>query len=88
MFEIKWPGDAKIYKCIKKISQNEMDALKRFECDEIEKVHLIQSDKLDTGMLIDGVPISNHHLLAARYVHKHVDWELEIPEYLKDFKLF
>lgn len=90
LFEMKWPGEAKIYKCVKTISKDEFESLKGFECDEIEKVYLVQSHLLENvgEMTLDGVPVSSHHLLAARYVQFKVDWEVEKPTYLKDFKLF
>lgn len=88
LFEMKWPGEARIYKCIKTITKDEYESLKTFECDEIEKVHLVPSDSLEKDMSIDGVSISGHHLLAARYVQFQIEWEPEKPTYLTDFKLF
>lgn len=88
LFEMKWPGEAKIYKCIKEVTKEEFNTLKSFECDEIEKIHLVPSHSLQKELSIEGVPISAHHLLAARYVHFNIDWESEKPTYLIDFKLF
>lgn len=88
LFEMKWPGEAKIYKCIKKLTKDEFEMMKTFECDEIEKVHLVPSQSLQKELSIDGVPISAHHLLIARFVQSPFDWEPEKPTYLNNFKLF
>lgn len=95
VFEVKWPGVAQMYHCHATLSEKEMENLRTFECDEIEKVYVypIKEDLLFQESEIDGISVSEHHQTAANHAMfklkgKTYPWKSECPKYLKDFKLF
>jgi 8-oxo-dGTP pyrophosphatase MutT (NUDIX family) len=96
LFELPFTGQAKIYMAYKNITQSEFNNLLKYECDEIEKVYVIPMESLIhmTKVELNNIPLSSHHLLAARYVAIAqldsmivFDWKSLVPDYLKDFEL-